>query len=106
VFVSDWRERIIGTDLQQIWLDHLLVLSMLQHPSKRWTWGRFVLVFPADNPSFVSAAARYGALLTDTATFSANTIEALLAVPTALNTECVSAFCARYMGEVLCAEPQ
>jgi PD-(D/E)XK nuclease superfamily len=44
IFTPDWRTAIVGTDLQQIWLDHLLVLSMLQHPSKRWSWGRFVLV--------------------------------------------------------------
>lgn len=52
VFREDWRERIVGTDLPQIWLDHLLVLAMREHPSKRWTWGRFVLVFPSASPSF------------------------------------------------------
>ena len=63
IFVDEWRELIVGTDLQQIWLDHLLVLAMLQHPSKRWSWGRFVLVFPAANPSFVAAAAQYAGVL-------------------------------------------
>jgi hypothetical protein len=56
VFAPDWSQRIVGTALQQIWLDHLLVLAMLQHPSKQWTWGRFVLVFPAENPSFARRA--------------------------------------------------
>ena len=41
-FVPEWRDRILGTQLQQIWLDHLLVLAMLQHSSGKWRWGRFV----------------------------------------------------------------
>ncbi len=38
-----------GTDLIHVWLDHLLVLSMLQHPSRTWRWGRLVVVHPAGN---------------------------------------------------------
>lgn len=96
-FVSDWRERIIGTDLQQIWLDHLLVLSMLQHPSKRWTWGRFVLVYPAGNPSFAGAAERYVSVLTDTETFAATTIESLLDTSGGVNLDVGVAFRERYL---------
>lgn len=96
-FTASWRDRIIGTDLQQIWLDHLLVLSMLQHPSKRWRWGRFVLVYPADNPSFAAASARYASLLRDGSTFAATTLEELLATPNALKAGCGSAFRARYL---------
>ncbi|HEY2735898.1 MAG TPA: hypothetical protein VGI70_18000, partial [Polyangiales bacterium] len=36
----------------QIWLDHLLALSMLQHPTDRWTWARFILVYADGNPSW------------------------------------------------------
>lgn len=71
-------EHIVGTDLQQVWLDHLLVLSMLQHPSRRWSWGRFVLIYPAGNVSFGQAAARYADQLADTTTFSAVTLEDVL----------------------------
>ena len=39
-------EAILGTQLQQIWLDHLLVLSMLQHAPRTWTWAKFILVHP------------------------------------------------------------
>jgi hypothetical protein len=77
VFVDGFRQRVVGTDLQQIWLDHLLVLAMLQHPSRRWTWGRFVLVYPAANPSFARAAASYRALLRDGSTFEARSLEEL-----------------------------
>lgn len=77
IFVEGWREQILGTDLQQVWLDHLLLLAMLQHPSAGWSWGRFVLAFPAANPSFSSVAKRYGAVLRDRRTFEARTLEEL-----------------------------
>ncbi len=98
-FVDDWRSRILGTDLQQIWLDHLLVLSMLQHPSKRWTWGRFVLAFPKANPSFAAAATRYGELLRDRSTFEMRTIEDL-ASPVVLGEEAARGFRDRYLGSL------
>ena len=81
VFVEGWRERIVGTELQQIWLDHLLVLAMLQHPSKRWSWGRFVLAYPKGNPSFTRAAGRYREVLRDGGTFEARTLEDLVETP-------------------------
>ena len=96
-FRAGWRKAIIGTDLQQIWLDHLLLLSMLQHPSGQWTWGRFVLVSPAGNPSFAAAADRYRGLLADDATFETKTIEELLAAKGALPDALVTAFRARYL---------
>jgi hypothetical protein len=55
--------------LTVLWLQHLLVLSMLQHPSGRWRWGRLVVVHPAGNVDQVEAVARYRALLTDASTF-------------------------------------
>jgi hypothetical protein len=78
VFATGWEEALAGTDLQQIWLDHLLVLAMLQHPSGRWAWGRYVLAYPAANPSVRDAAARYREVLTDDTTFEVRTIEELL----------------------------
>ena len=84
-FGEGWRQRVIGTPLQQIWQDHTLLLSMLQHPSKQWTWGRFVLVYPSENPSFARAAAEYRETLRDGATFESRTIEDLLATRGALD---------------------
>ena len=78
VFVKGALEQILGTDLQQLWLDHLLVLSMLQHPSNEWAWGRSILVAPARNTSFADAADRYRGLLTDDMTFQYRTIDSLL----------------------------
>ena len=96
VFADGWRERLVGASLQQIWLDHLLVLAMLRYPSKRWTWGRFVLVFPSGNPSMASAANHYREVLRDTSTFEARTIEDLIGSPSALDVHTVAALRDRY----------
>jgi hypothetical protein len=78
VFRAGWQPAVIGTRLQRIWQDHLLVLSMLQHASQHWLQGRFVLVYPALNPSYATAILHYRELLADPSTFEAVTIERLL----------------------------
>jgi hypothetical protein len=60
-------------------------LAGLQHPSKQWRWGRFVLVYPSENPSFARAAAEYREALSDRSTFESTTIEDLLAKPVRSN---------------------
>jgi hypothetical protein len=71
-------DAVNGTELIHIWLDHLLVLSMLQHPSRAWRWGRLVVVHPAGNSDFADACTRYRALLVDQSTFASATVEELL----------------------------
>jgi PD-(D/E)XK nuclease superfamily len=66
------------TDLLVTSLEHLLLLSMLQHPSGTWRWGRYVGVYPAGNSDFAEAYGRYEGLLADSATFGSATIEGLL----------------------------
>lgn len=66
------------SELAVMWLEHLLLLSMPQHPSGAWTWGRYVVVHPAGNPDIVDACTRYRRLLADDATFGTLTIEELL----------------------------
>ena len=61
-----------------MWLEHLLLFSMLQHPSAAWSWGRYVVVHPAGNVDVAELCARYRARLVDDATFSSVTLEALL----------------------------
>ncbi len=78
VFNEGWETAVLGTDLQQIWLDHLLVLSMLQHPDASWSWGRFAVVYPSANPSVRAAVERYQELLRSAETFEARSIEELL----------------------------
>jgi hypothetical protein len=96
VFVAGWEAQVVATDLQQLWLDHLLVLSMAQHPSQLWSWVRFVLVHPAGNTSFLDAANRYTAVLADPTTFQVRTVEELVSAPGALPRSLASRFEARY----------
>lgn len=86
-----------GTPLQQIWLDHLLILAMLQHPSGQWAWGRFVLVHPSGNTGFGRLADEYRTLLVDPSTFESRTIESLLDVDGALPSGVVDGFRDRYL---------
>ena len=96
VFSAGWLDAVNGTDLLQLWLDHLLILSMLQHPDGMWTWGRFVVAYPAGNDDVADACARYRQLLVDPSTFGAVTIEELLAAG-ALPAATVAALRARYL---------
>lgn len=66
------------SDLAVMWLEHLLLLSMLQHASGTWKWGRYVVVHPAGNSDFADMCARYRELLADESTFAAVTVEELL----------------------------
>ena len=78
VFAPGAIDAVSGTHLLVMWLEHLLVLSMLQHSSGPWKWGRYVVVHPAGNLDFAEACARYRDLLADRSTFSSVTVEDLL----------------------------
>ncbi len=79
VFATGATDAVKGkSDLAVMWLEHLLLLSMLQHPSGAWAWGRYVVVHPAGNSDVADACARYRELLTDSSTFASVTIEELL----------------------------
>jgi hypothetical protein len=78
VFVRGAIEAADRTDLLVTSLEHLLLLSMLQHESRRWSWGRYVIVHPAGNTDVADVCARYAELLTEHSTFGATTIEDLL----------------------------
>jgi PD-(D/E)XK nuclease superfamily len=79
-------DRVSGrSDLWSPWLEQLLLFSMLQHPDGAWTWGRFVIVHPVDNPDMADLCARYRGLLREPTTFRAATLEDVLvsgALPT------------------------
>ena len=96
VFTHEAMHKVTGTHLQQIWLDHLLALSMLQHTNPQWKWVKFVLVHPERNPSYARAAESYRALLKDSATFEVCTIESVLAAMGSAP-EVVDAFRKRYL---------
>ena len=83
-------------DLCVMWLEHLLLLSMLQHTSADWTWGRYLVVHPAANSDVVDLCARYRAMLSDATTFATMTLEELLDSGT-LPTATVAAVRDRYV---------
>jgi PD-(D/E)XK nuclease superfamily protein len=79
VFAPGAIERFLGrSDRAVMWLEHLLLLSMLQHPSGSWGWGRYVVVRPAANPDIADLCERYQADLADDATFATQRLEDLL----------------------------
>jgi hypothetical protein len=84
------------SELAVMWLEHLLLLSMLQHPSGSWTWGRYVVVHPAGNSDYADACARYRTLLADQSTFASVTVEQLLDAG-ALPPKTVEALRGRYL---------
>jgi hypothetical protein len=72
-------ERVKGrSDLWSPWLEHLLLLSMLQHPGGAWTWGRYVTVHAADNIEMAERSVRYSGLLADATTFWSTSLEEVL----------------------------
>jgi hypothetical protein len=79
VFRTGETDAVKGkTELAVMWLEHLLLLSMLQHVSGRWRWGRYAVVYPAGNTDVADLCARYRQLLADGSTFSSMTLEELL----------------------------
>jgi hypothetical protein len=66
------------SDLAVLWLEHLLLHSMLQHESGAWRWGRYVVLHPAGNSDMADMATRYRTLLADDSTFATLTLEDIL----------------------------
>jgi hypothetical protein len=97
-FASGALEQLKGrSELAVMWLEHLLMFSMLQHQSGRWSWGRYVVVYPAGNWDIAASCERYSALLADDSTYSTMTLEALLSSG-ALPEGPVAALRERYLG--------
>ena len=67
------------SDLCVMWIEHLLLFSMLQHPSETGRGAAYVVVHPAGNCDVVDACTRYRTMLADDATFATMTLEELLA---------------------------
>jgi hypothetical protein len=78
-FRAGVTDELVGRSaLAVMWLEHLLVLSMLQHGRGTWAWARYVVVHPAGNSDVAEMCDRYRSLLADTTTFSSITTEELL----------------------------
>jgi hypothetical protein len=88
---------LFGTSLLAVtWLEHILLLSMLQHASGNWTWGRYVVVHPEGNVDAVQRIEEYRAQLADDATFGSMTVEDLLGAK-ALTQRTTAALRRRYL---------
>ena len=78
-FKPGWQQRVLGTELRQIWRDHLLALSMREHPELWTRQTRYVLIYPGRNVSFRDAVESYAQILVEADTsFQAFTIESVL----------------------------
>ena len=78
-FVVDGVDALLRrSDLCELFLEHLLLLSMLQQPDRSWTWGRFVLVHPAANVEVIDQIERYRSFLADETSFDSMTVESLV----------------------------
>lgn len=64
--------------LAVMWLEHILLLSMLQHASGHWAWGRYVVIHPAGNVDAAQRVDEYRGHLANDATFDSMTLEDLL----------------------------
>jgi hypothetical protein len=84
--------------LAVMWLEHLLLHSMLQHATAEYTWGRYVVVFPAGNVDVAAGCDRYRGLLADDSTFATATLESLIGSG-ALPRRTASALRARYVAD-------
>ena len=81
LFSDKTIKNILGSPLQQIWLDHLLALSMLVDNSGKWDWVKFVLVFPSKNPSYRKVAKEYSTQFNSHPSFEFRSVESLLDNP-------------------------
>lgn len=84
------------SELAVMWLEHLLLFSMLQHETGEWTWGRFIVVYPDGNTDIAELCGRYRAMLADSSTFRALTLEEFVAAD-AFSAGAVSALRKRYI---------
>jgi hypothetical protein len=97
-FRPDATDALEGrSELAVMWLEHLLLLSMLQHASGAWTWGRYVVVHLGGNEDVAEQCARYRTLLADASTFSSVTLEELLDAAV-MPAPTVAALRERYLG--------
>ena len=95
--IPDDRSDIERLPLQQIWLDHLLALSILQ-ADDGYASGLFVFLHPTGNGPCATAADRYRSMLTDQSTFERLTLETVVAaIRWATDAPWIDAFESRYL---------
>lgn len=98
VFRAGWQDAVLSTGLRQIWRDHLLVLSMREHPERWDARSCYVLIYPGRNSSFSEAATRYQGLLIDgDESFVARTLEEIVEPAFPVGSPTQEQFAERYL---------
>jgi len=95
-FLPDRLDALLRPPCQQLWLDHLLALSMLQRD--QWDAGLFVLLHPAANSACTAAWSTYVGCLGPESHAEARTLEEVVAAMAACSPEpWVEDLTARYL---------
>jgi hypothetical protein len=77
-FKADRLPSLRRKPIEQIWRDHMLAGSMLLDAAASWETGLYVFLYPEDNEACRHAARLYPDNLTDTRTFQAVPLEAVV----------------------------
>lgn len=97
-FVSGAADELMHrTVMCETWLEHLLLLSMLQNPTDRCTWARYVVVHPPENVNVVEAVSSYRQCLVDPNDITAVSTDEVINSP-ALRAATRQALRSRYCG--------
>jgi hypothetical protein len=99
-FRPDALSKLREKPLQQIWRDHLLVGSLVADADAGYAEGRFVFLSPAENTRCRDAVVAYRACLSGEATFTAWTVEQVVAaLRAATSAPWVDELAGRYLGD-------
>ncbi len=98
---SPWRiashEAVADIEHNQLWRDHLLAWSMLQHPSRRFRSGHLSVVFHPEDHRCRGVIDRYRTLLRSHATFSAFDLSQVISAWRPFAGEWLESFAERYL---------
>lgn len=98
VFSNPDDPELRAQPLRQLWLDHLLALSMREPGRGQVDRARFVVLAPAANPAVAAADVRYRRLLCDALTYERMTMHEVVAVVASLtDAQWVNNFRMRYL---------
>lgn len=96
-FKPGWQDKVLATPLRQVWRDHLLALSMRNHPNLWTSATRYVLIYPAGNCSYATVADEYQAVLASSGSFRALTLEQVVDSAFAHDKHLAERFKSRYL---------
>jgi hypothetical protein len=98
-WLSDAADKVQAVRHNQLWRDHLLAWSLLNHPSSPYSEGKLVVVHHPQDASCAKTLSGYRGLLQDEHTFDELTLDAILDAwePLMKDDTWLQAFRARYL---------